>query len=197
ARALSDVTAIVLLVVYAASIPFWIRGGPRGATERSSATTAKGVGLASLSLPLVLLVAASVATALVSDWFVAALTPSTRALGISKAFTGLIVVAIASNAVEHAVGIQFAWKARPDFAISTILNSALQVALLLTPVLVLLSPALGQDRLTLVFPTLLVAALAVAVVVITFVVYDGEYSWLEGVALVALYAVIATAFWWG
>ena len=72
------------------------------------------------------------------------------------------------------------------------------MALLLTPVLVLLSRVVGPTQLTLVFPPLLVAALAVstrrggAVII-----YDGEYTWIEGTALVALYCIIATAFWWG
>jgi Ca2+:H+ antiporter len=198
---LSDVTAIVLLLVYAASIPFWLSGGPervaKPRSEKAHSRTAPPGPAPKLVAVVAVLAAASLATALVSDWFVASLTPATRSLGISPAFTGLIIVAIASNAVEHAVGVQFAWKARPDFAISTILNSALQVALLLTPVLVLTSSALGPAKFTLVFPMLLVAALAIAVVVVAFVVYDGEYSWLEGTALVALYAVVAAAFWWG
>jgi Ca2+:H+ antiporter len=194
--ALSDIAAVVLLVVYLASVPFWLRGGPEAGKEQRPRP---GAGRPGVSLPraLTLLGASGVATALVSDWFVSALTPATRSLGISQTFTGLVVVAIASNAVEHAVGVQFAWKARPDFAIATILNSALQVALFLTPLLVVVSSGLGKGQLTLVFPPLLVVALAVAVVVVAFVVYDGEYSWLEGVALVALYSVIAAAFWWG
>lgn len=132
-----------------------------------------------------------------SDWFVGSLTPAIHALGISKAFTGLVVIALASNAVENAAGIRFAWKARPDYAISTILNSPLQITLLLTPALVLLSRFIGPAQLTLVFPPLLVVALAVAVVVVMVVIYDGEYSWLEGVALIALYVIVAAAFWWG
>ncbi len=81
--------------------------------------------------------------------------------------------------------------------ISTILNSPLQITLFLIPVLVLVSPVIGPAHLTLVFPPLLVAALALGVVVVGVVIYDGEYSWLEGVALIALYVIIATAFWWG
>ena len=106
-------------------------------------------------------------------------------------------MAIASNAVENFAGVRFAWKARSDYAVSTILNSPLQIALFLTPVLVLASAFFGTSQLTLVFPPLLVAALAVAVIVAVVVIYDGEYSWLEGVALIALYVIIATAFWWG
>jgi Ca2+:H+ antiporter len=107
------------------------------------------------------------------------------------------VVAIASNAVENAVGVRFAWKAKPEYAISTTLNSPLQVALLLTPVLVLVSHAVGPAKLTLVFPPLLVAALALSTVVVTVIIYDGEYTWIEGCALIALYCILAAAFWWG
>jgi len=219
---LSDATAVVLLLVYLASIPFWLRGGPgtlNGARRREPPSaraeafhdlhrstrhgTGPGTGTAvspgqwSFGLALILLVVAGAASGAVSSWFVSSLTPATRSLGISPVFTGLVVVAIVSNAVENAAGARFAWKARPDYAISTILTSPLQIALLLVPTLVLISPVIGPAHLTLVFPPLLVAALAVAVVVVTGVIYDGEYSWLEGVALLALYAILATSFWWG
>jgi Ca2+:H+ antiporter len=230
AGGLSNATAVVLLAVYAASIPFWLRGGPDRANAKAEPAPEGGVeqtsvrsgptldlspdGLQTAAVPaqaaspphhltwpiglaLALLALGSLGAAVVSDWFVSALTSATTTLGLSSTFTGLVVVAIASNAVENAVGIRFALKARPDYAISTILNSPLQAALLLTPALVLVSRVVGPHKLTLVFPTLLVAALAVAVVVVVIVVYDGEYSWLEGVALVALYGIIAAAFWWG
>lgn len=187
---LSDVTAIVLLVVYAASVPFYLRRRTR--PSRAEAPPAvptpgphePGDGSSwPLGLSIVMLALGSFGAAFVSDWFVGALTPATRSLGLSQTFTGLVVVAIASNAVEHAVGIRFALKAKPEFAISTTLNSPLQVALLLTPVLVLLSSVVGPNKLTLVFPPLLVAALAVSAVVVVSIIFDGEYNWLEGVAL--------------
>ena len=71
------------------------------------------------------------------------------------------------------------------------------MALLLTPVLILLSPAVGPVRLTLVFPPLMVSALAVSTLVVTVIIYDGEYTWVEGVALIGLYCIIAASFWWG
>jgi len=202
---LSDATAVILLIVYLASIPFWLWGGP-GATQRGVsagerplplARRASAASLWPVGTAIFLLGAASVASGALSQWFVSSLVPATRSLGISSVFTGLVIVATASNSVENAAGIRFAWKARPDYAISTILNSPLQITLFLAPVLVLISPLVGPAHLTLVFPPLLIAALAVAVLVVAIVVYDGEYSWLEGVALVALYAIIAAAFWWG
>jgi Ca2+:H+ antiporter len=217
-QALSDVTAMVLLLVYVASIPFWLKGGPQSldAGERqvpggqpvpagrpapggrpAPTATVAVAGRWPLSMAVIVLVAAGATSAAASDWFVSSLVPATTALGITPEFTGLVIVAIASNAVENFAGVRFAWKARSDYAVSTILNSPLQIALFLTPVLVLASAFFGTSQLTLVFPPLLVAALAVAVIVAVVVIYDGEYSWLEGVALIALYVIIATAFWWG
>jgi Ca2+:H+ antiporter len=134
---------------------------------------------------------------LVSDWFVEALEPAIDALNISHAFAGLVVVAIAGNAVENVVGIQLAVKNKVDYAISVIMNSSLQVALGLTPALVLLSYFFTPVALTLVLPPLLVLALGLTALLSALVVYDGESNWLEGLALMGLYVMVAVSFWWG
>ena len=95
------------------------------------------------------------------------------------------------------MGIQFAARNKSDFALSVILNSSLQVALGLIPVLVILSLFLGGVHLTLVLAPLLVAGLALAAILSAFIVFDGESTWLEGLALIGLYGIIAAAFWWG
>jgi Ca2+:H+ antiporter len=145
----------------------------------------------------VVLVGASVAAAFVSAWFVDAFQPAITALGISETFAGLVIVAIAGNAVENVVGVRLAGRNQTDLSLSVVLQSPLQIALVLIPVLVLVSPILGGSLLTLVFPPLLVASLGLAAVVTAVVVMDGESTWMEGTALVGLYAVIAAAFWWG
>ena len=83
------------------------------------------------------------------------------------------------------------------YSISVILNSSLQVALALTPILVLLSFFFTSTVLTLVLPPLLVVALLLTAILSALIVYDGESNWLEGVALIGLYAIIAMSFWWG
>jgi Ca2+:H+ antiporter len=108
-----------------------------------------------------------------------------------------VIVALAGNAVENVVGIQFAASNRPDFAISVILNSSLQVALALIPALVLLSLVIGGTHLTLALPPLLVISLALTAILGALITYDGESTWVEGLALIGLYAIIAAAFWWG
>ena len=96
------------------------------------------------------------AAAFVSDWFVHALDPAVEALGISKAFTGIVIVGIAGNAVENVVGITLAAKRRNDLAISVVKNSVAQIACFLFPALVLLS-LFFTDRLTFVLNPVYVA----------------------------------------
>jgi Ca2+:H+ antiporter len=190
-RALSVIVSIVLLVLFAASLPAAIR-------QQSIEPPAEGEGGGEWPLPLAvgMLTVAGVGAAFVSDWFVAALTPAMNSLGISQAFAGLVIVAIAGNAVENVVGIQLASRNKPDVALSVILQSPLQIALVLAPVAVLAAPLVGATF-TLVLSPLLIAVLTIAVLVTVIVVLDGESNWYEGLTLVALYAVIATAFWWG
>ena len=122
---------------------------------------------------------AAVGAAFASDWFVTALKPATETIGMSEEFAGLVVVAIAGNAVENVVGVQLALQNRMDFAISVIMSSSLQVALALTPVLVFAS-LLFATHLTLVFPVMLAIALLFAAWLGGIVVYDGESVWPEG-----------------
>jgi Ca2+:H+ antiporter len=186
-RTLSFVCAGVLLVLFFATLPGFLGGGEEGGAEPPRWSLATTVSL---------LGGAGVAAALVSDWFVSALTPAIKTLGMSQAFAGLVVVAIAGNAVENVVGVQLAAKNRPDFAISVIVNSALQVALLLTPLLVFAS-LFFSTTLTLVFPTLLAIVLLLAAWICAVVVYDGESTWEEGAILTGFYVVVAASFWWG
>jgi Ca2+:H+ antiporter len=83
-----------------------------------------------------------------------------------------------------------------DYALSVIINSPLQIALVLAPALVLLSLATATT-LTLVFAPMLVAAVVVTVLIVSLIVFDGESNWLEGATLVGLYVIIAAVFWWG
>lgn len=187
AETLSLVCAGVLLALFFLTLPYFLAGG-----DMSQAEHARW----SLPATVAVLAAAGVGAAFVSDWFVDALQPATEALGMSEDFAGLVVVAIAGNAVENVVGVQLAMRNRPDFAVSVIVNSSLQVALFLTPVIVFVSLFMATN-LTLVFPTLLAISLLLAAAISALVVYDGESTWEEGSILVGLYVVIAASFWWG
>ena len=191
---LSVASAIVLLIVFFASIPLSLQGGPIVEVTHASEHKEKPWPI---SRVVVVLGIAGAMAAFVSDWFVQALEPAIKSLGISQAFAGLVIVAIAGNAVENVVGIQLALKNKADYAISVILNSSLQIALALTPILVLLSFFFTSTVLTLVLPPLLVVALLLTAILSALIVYDGESNWLEGVALIGLYVIIAMSFWWG
>jgi Ca2+:H+ antiporter len=188
-RALSLICAAVLLVLFLVTLRGFIAGVP---TDESAHEPPRW----SLVTTVIVLASAGVAAAFVSDWFVDALEPATKTLRMSPAFAGLVVVAIAGNAVENVVGVQLAARNRPDFAISVILSSSLQIALALTPLLVFASLFFATS-LTLVFAPLLAIALLMAAGIGALVVYDGESTWQEGAILIGLYVVLAASFWWG
>jgi len=194
AKELSVIVAVVLLVLFAASIPFSVRGGPGASAIESDLEVDRTWPI---QLALGVLLAAGAGSALVSDWFVDSLRPALAQLGISEAFAGLVIVAIAGNAVENVAGVQQALRNKADLAISLILNSSLQVALALIPALVLISIVVGGPALTLVASPLLIGALALSVILGAFIVFDGESTWLEGLALIALYVIIAASVWFG
>jgi Ca2+:H+ antiporter len=191
-KTFSIIAAVVLLVLFGLSLPASLRRGSAPAHDVTAEAPRWPVGLA-----IALLAAASALAAFVSDWFVDALQPAMDSLGVSEVFAGLVVVAIAGNAIENIVGVQLAAKGQSEYAFAVILNSPIQISLVLAPVLVLVSVIFGLTTLTLVFSPLLVACLLLSVILATVITIDGESSWLEGAALIALYAVIATAFWWG
>jgi Ca2+:H+ antiporter len=189
----SVIVAVALLGLFALSLPFSLRrddGGTAPAAEHDPPRWP-------LWLAIGMLAVAGALAAFVSDWFVVALEPSMDSLGVSQAFAGLVVVAIAGNAVENVVGIQLAAAGNSEYAFSIVLNSPIQIALVLAPVLVIVSQVFGLASLTLVLSPLLVVSLLLAIILAAFIAFDGESTWLEGASLVVLYAIIATAFWWG
>jgi Ca2+:H+ antiporter len=200
-RELSAVVAIVLLVVFAVSVPISLRlseAGPGSTPDVLSLDDPDEHPIRHpLGTTLLLLGGSAASAAFVADWFVEALDPAMTAIGMSEAFAGLIVVAVAGNAVEHLVGVTAAWKGKGDLAMSLILNSALQVVLFLVPVIVLLSFFVAPVPLTLIFSPLLLGTLVVTVILVYAIVADGEANALEGAMLLGLYAIIAAAVWWG
>jgi Ca2+:H+ antiporter len=195
--ALGAACAILLLIVFGASLPFSLQADPDRPTRPVRKAAEPQHGTWPLSLAVIVLVVASLGAALVSEWFVSALEPAIELMHMSQAFAGIVVVAIAGNAVENVAGIRLAAKNRPDYAMSVILNSSLVIALVVIPALVLLSFVLGGPVLTLALPPLLIAALLLTTLTSAIIVNDGEAIWLEGVALIGLYCIIAAAFWWG
>jgi Ca2+:H+ antiporter len=144
-----------------------------------------------LSLTLTMLIVAGVASAFVSDWFINALEPAIVQLHISQAFAGLVIVAIAGNAVENVTGLVLAYKGKSDLAISVVKNSVAQIAAFLFPLLVLLSFAL-KTTLTFALAPVYIGALVLTALALDQITSDGEAAEFEGWALVSLYVILAT-----
>lgn len=195
-KAFSLITSVVLVGLFLLILPASLR---RQSTSEESGSEPlhHEAPRWPLWLAVGLLALAAVLAAFVSDWFVSALEPAMASFGISEAFAGLVVVAIAGNAIENVVGIQLAAAGRSEYAFSVVINSPLQIALVLAPLLVILTQVFGFAALTLVFSPMLIISLVIAVIITAFITFDGESDWIEGAALIALYVVIATVFWWG
>lgn len=185
--AISVVGAICLLVVYLVWLWGYLRAEPHVEAALEEPTHAVLPFRAAIGA----LAGAGIAAAFVSDWFVSAIDPAVHALGVSKAFTGIVIVGIAGNAVENVVGITLAAKGKADLAVSIVKNSVAQIACFLFPALVLLS-LLFEHRLTFVLNPVYIGALAVMAVAVWQITGDGEALAYEGWALVALYVILAT-----
>ena len=214
-RVVSVVVSIVMLVLFALSLPATLSkrksdhashdghsrdGASPIAASPDSAKAASQVashGEWPLAMAIGMLAAAGVGAAFVSEWFVAALEPAMHAAGINEVFAGLVIVAIAGNAVENVVGIQLAAKNQMDYGVQVVLQSPVQVALTIAPIVCLSAALLGQPGFDLVLSPLLLAAMVMSALVAVLVTFDGESNWFEGAALIALYIAIAASFWWG
>jgi Ca2+:H+ antiporter len=182
-QSISTIAAIALLVVYLSWVIPYLRadespdaphGGPRVA----------------LPAAIVLLAIAGIGSAFVSDWFIHALEPAIEKLGVSQAFAGLVIVAIAGNAVENFTGLVMASKGESDLAVSIVKNSVSQIAAFLFPALVLIS-LLFTNSLTFAMAPVYAAALALTALSVWQITGDGEAAEFEGWALVAIYVVLA------
>ena len=205
-RTVSVVVSVIMLALFALSLPATLarsanqnHGSPIAANPDSAAAASKAAmhGEWPLALAIGMLAATGVGAAFVSEWFVSALQPAMDAAGVNEVFAGLVIVAIAGNAVENVVGIQLAAKNQMDYAVQVILQSPVQIALTIAPIVVLASGLLGQPGFDLVLSPLLLASMVMSALVAVLVTFDGESNWFEGAALIALYGAIATSFWWG
>ena len=190
-QALSVIVAVLLLLVYFAQLFFSFR------THRSvvAAETAEAHPPAwSKRLALGVLVGSALLIGLESEILVGVIEPTVEALGWSEIFLGLVVIPIIGNAAEHATAIWVAAKNKMDLAMGIAIGSSTQVALLVAPVLVLLSLLMGTPM-DLVFTPFEIVSLAMAVGIVSLISLDGETNWLEGVQLLTVYAVLAVAFY--
>jgi Ca2+:H+ antiporter len=183
-KSISIIGAVAILIVYGV----WLNGYLRSDTQAKPSEEHARV---SIRTAVVLLVIAGTASAFVSDWFVHALQPTIDTLHISQAFAGLVIVAIAGNAVENVTGIVLARKGQADLAISVVKNSVAQIAAFLYPLLVIVS-LLTATTLTFAIAPVYAGALFGTAVIVWQITGDGEATVFEGAALIATFVILAT-----
>ncbi len=147
-----------------------------------------------LTLWIGVLVAATVLVAIESELLVDSLEAATSQLGLTALFTGVILLPIIGNAAEHATAVTVAMKNKMDLSLSVAVGSSLQIALFVAPVLVLAGWFMGQPM-DLDFNPFELVAVAVAVLITNSISADGKSNWLEGILLLAAYAVLGLAFY--
>jgi Ca2+:H+ antiporter len=196
ARTLSLVIAFVLAAAYVLSLLFSLRthrhlyaGEPIAAAGPGGGPATPGTARAVL-----VLLAATVLVAWMSELLVGAVVEASHALGLTEVFVGVVVVAVIGNAAEHSTAVLMAMKNQMDLAMNIAIGSSLQVALFVAPVLVFASRLMPGPPMDLVFTPFEVLAVGIAVAVVNLTAQDGESNWLEGALLVAVYLVLALAF---
>jgi Ca2+:H+ antiporter len=125
---------------------------------------------------------------------VSGIRPILDSTNLHQAFIGLVIIAVITNVPEHAAAIQFGFRDNITLSLEIGMNSAIQIALFVVPILVLVSPLLGVTM-TLAFSPFLMVAMILSVMIINYIGSDGICNWLEGVQLVAVYTIIAIAFY--
>jgi Ca2+:H+ antiporter len=139
-----------------------------------------------------------ISTILVSfcaDYLVGSIDDVVSSSGLSKTFIGLIVIPIVGNAAEHVTAIVVAMKNKMDLAVGVAIGSSLQIALFVTPSMVLYGWIIDVPM-SLYFSTFETVIAFASVFITTLVILDGESNWLEGVMLLSTYFIIAMAFFY-
>jgi Ca2+:H+ antiporter len=182
-------TAFVLLGVYAAGLLFAFRT-KRDPLRAGGHRHKRG----ELAAALILLTLGTLVTTVEAEVLMRGLTPALASLGITELFAGVVVVALVGNAAEHYSAISAARRNDMTLALEISIGSSAQIALMVAPILVILSHALGQPM-TLLFNPFEITAIGLSVATVALVGNDGESNWLEGLQLLGLYAIICGAFY--
>ena len=189
---LSLFVAVIMFIIYILSLVFtfsthkFIYSTPEG--EKEEDVTAEW----SLKKAIFVLVVSTVIIAIESEFLVNGIEPITQSLGWSEFFVGIILIPIVGNAAEHSTAVVMARKNKMDVSLEIAIGSSLQIILFVAPVLIFLS--LLFTPMSIVFNPFELVALIASVLIANRVSQDGESNWLEGIQLIAVYAIIAASF---
>jgi Ca2+:H+ antiporter len=201
---LSLAISVVQFITYILSLIFSLKthkalygGGEEAESDEAESDEdgEGGAGWGKIKSIIVLLVA-TVLVAILSECLVNAVEEAAKHMGLTQLFIGVVLVAIVGNAAEHSTAVMMALKNKMDLAINIALGSGAQIALFVAPLIVFASFAIGRPM-DLCFTAVELLAVVVSVIILSFVATDGECNWLEGVQLLATYAILAAAFFFG
>ena len=144
---------------------------------------------------VVVLILTTVVIAVCADYLVDTIDAIVATGAVSRTFIGLILIPIVGNAAEHVTACIVAIHNKMDLAMGVAIGSSIQIALLVTPFLVILGWTVLDQPMSLHFETFETVAFALSVLVVTYVVQDGNSNYLEGAMLLGLYVIIALAFY--
>ncbi|RGB44250.1 Sodium/calcium exchanger protein [Rhizophagus diaphanus] len=189
---LSHGTAIVLLIIYILYLLFQLKTHTHLYQDEVVIEDDEQPQL-TLTVSFLLLASVTVAVAFSAEYLVGSIEGIVETSGLSKTFVGLILLPIVGNAAEHVTAVTVAMKNKMDLAINVAAGSSMQIALFVSPLLVILGWIIGQ-QMTLFFRTFETIVLFISVLITNYLIQDGESNWLEGAMLLATYVIIALAF---
>lgn len=188
--------AIVLFATYLLSLVFALRTHKHlyaGDGVHSSDEAAVAESWSKTKAVLVLLVSTAF-VALMSEFLVGTVEHTADALGMTEVFVGVILVAIIGNAAEHSTAVLMAARNQMDLAMNIAIGSSIQIALFVAPLLIFVSYLFGRPM-DLLFTTFEVVSVGLAVGIVSLISIDGESNWMEGVQSLAVYVILAIAFY--
>ncbi|KAL9127400.1 MAG: hypothetical protein Q9217_003718 [Psora testacea] len=141
------------------------------------------------------LAASTALVAICAEFMVDSIDAITEGGSVSRTFVGLILLPIVGNAAEHATAVTVACKDKMDLSIGVAVGSSMQIALLVIPFVVVLGWILGNGDMNLAFDGFQIIVLFVSILLVNYLIQDGESHWLEGILLMTLYLIIAVAAW--
>jgi Ca2+:H+ antiporter len=197
ARPVDISTSLVLLFTYGCYLVYMIGTHAEFfAADEVAGHEAHGGPAWSAPRALGTLVAASVGAAWMSEILVGAAEATGHALGMSPTFLGMVLLAVIGGAAESGSAIAMGRNNKPDLAVGIAMGSSIQIALFVTPVLVLLSGVIAPAPLGLAFSRLEIGTLLIGTLIVTTTSADGRATWFKGVQLLAVYAIIAASVYW-
>ena len=185
--------AVVLAGIYIAGLIFSLRTHKDlfDASDEMKATHEKVT--MSVRLAAFILLLSIVIVSIESEFLVTGIEDAAKTIGITQTFIGIVIIAIITNIAEKTTAVHFARADKLDVSIEIGLSSAIQIALFVVPILVLISQIFAFNF-SLVFTPFEILALILAVLIINYLSADGRCNWLEGAQLISVYAIIAIAF---